>query len=303
MKHWLLVGLIVFFTQLAHAQFIIAAGESGSTAEMLGRKLCPTTKLESSCRYLITTGSLANLEALHNKKVAMAFVQSDLAIAQYHNQIDKKNLRLVAPLYWEKFLILTRQESDIVNFEDIRNKTISSGLTHSGPRAILEYLMRIAGIQQQEINLALPLSQIEQAGALCGGEVDAIIYMVSESSTLVKQASQLCPMRAVRISSAVLQQYPQSATAQITRLNPKDYPKLNVPEDLLSVQVLLSLFTTAEAQPDLVYETVSKLMRSGKFLPLLRNPKSETWQSLVNSLDIPLHQGASRYFVGSNDRL
>ncbi len=151
LKKILLVGAIVLPTLSiaicnSYTEYEITTGGSGETYIQIGKDLAKyiAPKACIKLKVLTSNGSLDNAYKLRSAKyprLKFAIMQNDVLqelqriAKEENNQIAKdlvNNLRVVRPLYNEEIHILSKANSNIKTFADLKGKKISVGPKKSG---------------------------------------------------------------------------------------------------------------------------------------------------------------------------
>ena len=159
-----------------------------------------------TCSIESTEGSIANIEALRAGEFDMAIVQSDWQFHAYEGDGPfaeagpYPDLRAVLSLHAEPFTVVARADSGIATVADLRGKRVNIGNPGSGQRATTEAVMAANGWTMADFAQASELPSDEQAAALAGGRVDAIVFTVGHPSGEIYDATELTAARLVPIT-------------------------------------------------------------------------------------------------------
>jgi uncharacterized protein len=255
------------------------------------------------CVMESTEGSIANIEALRAGELDMAIVQSDWQFHAYEGDGPfagagpDRDLRAVLSLHAEPFTLVAREDSGIRTVADLRGKRVNIGNPGSGQRATTEALMATNGWAMADFAQVSELPSDQQAAALAGGRVDAIVFTVGHPSGEIYDATESTPARIVPIAGPTVDRliasYPYYAKATIPggvyRGNDRPIPTLGV---------RATLVTSADTPDDLVYLVVKSVFENlGEFKglhPALANLDPQ--EMAKAALTAPLHPGAERYY-------
>ncbi len=290
-------GTIYIGTAGVTGVYYPAGGAICRMANRIGKKKGINCSMES------TEGSIANIEALRAGELDMALVQSDW---QYHAYQGTgpfaaagpfRELRAVFSLHAEPLTIVARDDSGIRSTEDLRGKRVNIGNPGSGQRATIEAVMAASGWSMADFAQALELPSDEQAAALAGGRVDAILFTVGHPSNEVYAATKQTQAHLIPVSGPavdrLLAENPYYAKAVI----PGGYYYGNdAPTETFGVRA--TLVTTAAMPEEEVYLLVRSVFDNFEdfkklhpaFMTLDRREMARA------ALSAPLHPGAERYF-------
>jgi TRAP transporter TAXI family solute receptor len=256
-----------------------------------------------NCAMESTEGSIANIEAMRAGELDMAIVQSDWQFHAYAGDGafaqagPYRDLRAVFSLHAEPFTLVAREDSGIRAAADLRGKRVNIGNPGSGQRATTEAVMAANGWTMADFAQASELPSDQQAAALAGGRVDAIVFTVGHPSGEIYDATKSTAARLVPITGPTVERlvadYPYYAKAMIPgglyRGNDSATPTFGV---------RATLVTTAATPDDLVYLVVKSVFENFEQFkslhPALAN--LDRREMARAALTAPLHPGAERYY-------
>jgi uncharacterized protein len=256
-----------------------------------------------TCAMESTEGSIANIEAMHAGELDMAIVQSDWQFHAYEGDGPfagagpYRDLRAVLSLHAEPFTVVAREDSGITTVADLRGKRVNIGNPGSGQRATTEAVMAANGWTMADFALASELPSDQQAAALAGGRVDAIVFTVGHPSGEIYDATKSTAARLVPTTGP--------AVDRLIADHPY-YARATIPGGLYlgndsatpTFGVRATLVTTATTPDDQVYLVVKSVFENfGEFKglhPALGN--LDRGEMARAALTAPLHPGAERYY-------
>jgi len=255
------------------------------------------------CAVEATEGSVYNIQAIRSRELDFAIVQSDIqfkavnGIGEFTQSGADKGLRAVFSLYAEPFTLVARRDAGVEQFEDLRGKRINIGALGSGHRGMMRELMKIKGWEDKDFALVTEFDSAEQAGALCGGEVDAFVYTVGHPSGAIKEATTACDSALVPLQGDLVKTLLNSTgyyrQAQIPggmyRGNPVDIETFGVGATLVVSSAVAD--ETVYALTKAVFENFDRFRKLHPAFSRLRKS-----QMLDDGLSAPLHPGAIRYY-------
>ncbi len=256
------------------------------------------------CMVESTGGSINNLESIRDSELDMGIVQSDWLYHAYNgSEVFKtdgpdKHLRVLFALHSEPFTVIARKDSGINKFDNLKGKRVNIGNPGSGMRATMEELMHIKGWDENAFGSVADFKPTDQAQALCGNRIDAMIYAVGHPNGAVQQATTLCPTKMIDLKGsdieALLAKHPFYMPATI----PGGMYAGN-PADVHTFGVQALLVASDELDPEIVYQFVKAVfdnLENFKTLhPVFATLKAEEMVSNANGI-APMHEGAVRYF-------
>ena len=255
------------------------------------------------CSVESTRGSVSNLNAIADQELEMGVAQSDWQYHAYNGSskfADKganKDLRAVFSVHAEPFTVLTRSDSGIKTFADLKGKRVNVGNPGSGQRGTMEVVMNALGWKMDVFALASELKSTEQATALCDNKVDAIVFTVGHPNVSVKEVSTSCdavivPVEGPAIDNLVKENsYYRAATIPGGMYRGTD-------TDVRTFGVGATVVSSTAVGADTIYHVVKAVFDDfddfKKLHPAFDDLKKE--EMISDGLSAPLHDGAVRYY-------
>ncbi len=254
------------------------------------------------CTVESTGGSIYNLNALQNKDIDLAIVQSDFQYRAYKGvkpgfPKKRSNLRALFSLHSEIFTIAVKKDSGITKLNDLLNKRVNIGVPGSGDRGTMEILMAAKGWTRDSFKLTSELKASEQPQALCDNKIDAMIFSAGHPNGVIQEVTASCGARLINISgkavSRMIKRYSYYAYAEI----PKNI-YINNKKKIKSFGVKATFVATTDLDEKIAYEIVKAVydnFASFKTLhPVFQGLKRE--DLIYDGNTAPLHKGAVRYY-------
>jgi len=233
----------------------IATGSKTGTYFQIGNNLAKYVAPDAciNLKVLNTKGSMDNTYKLRSpkySKLKFAIVQNDVlqqlqAFAKQGNKKAKnlvKNLRVLFPLYDEEIHIISKAQSNIKTFGDLKGKTISTGKKKSG--TTMTSFLLYKELFGEELRQFKNESFDEALLSLEKGEVDAIVKVAGQpvgrmSKQMDSSASQFIQLLSYDERNSNHQPVVSYYTADIKADN---YPWLNNDTPTLSTKAYLITF-------------------------------------------------------------
>jgi hypothetical protein len=147
-----------------------------------------------------TPGSIYNLEALADRQIDMAVVQSDWqahawnGTSRFASRGPMTELRSVVSLHLEPVTLLVRRGSGITGIADLRGMIVDVGHPSSGRRGTMERLMAEYGLTYDSFLAYRELPTAAALEAMCEGRVDAAVVVTGHPSALIGRTLENCPI-------------------------------------------------------------------------------------------------------------
>ena len=305
-----LLGAAMFSAPAVAQDRFITIGTGGQTGVyyVVGQSVCRMVNRGSDehnirCNAPSTGGSVANINGIKSGELNMGVAQSDVQYQAYNGTGNFEgdafeDLRAVFRIHGEPLTLLARADSGIETLDDLEGKRVNIGNPGSGQRNTMEVVMDAKGWDEDTFSLVSELDAAEQAAALSDNNIDAMVYVVGHPNGSIQEAtttvdSHLIPMNDDDIQG-IVDEYPYYSTSVI----PGGLYKNN-PDDVETFGVAATFVTSADADDDVVYETVKAVFddfdRFKRLHPAFENLDAQ--DMVTQGLSAPLHDGAKRYYV------
>ncbi|MFW2544613.1 TAXI family TRAP transporter solute-binding subunit [Primorskyibacter sp. 2E107] len=313
MKHYVLgaaaaVGMA--FGGAASAQEFISIGTGGVTGVYYptGGAICRLVNKSRKehgirCAVESTGGSVYNINTIKAGELEFGVAQSDW---QYHAYNGTSNfegdaafpeLRAVFSVHAEPFTLITRSDTGIEKFEDLKGKRVNVGNAGSGQRATMEVVMDAFGITMDDFSLATEYKGSEMATQLCDGNIDAMIYTIGHPAAAIKEASTTCDVTLVDVVGEPIDKLVADNPYYRVATIPGGMYDGN-PEDVTTFGVGATFVTSANVPEDTVYVVAKAVMENiddfRQLHPAFAN--LDPAQMVKDGLSAPLHPGAAKAY-------
>ncbi len=255
------------------------------------------------CAVESTGGSIANLEAIHNKDSEMGIVQSDLLYYAYNGKEifsdagkDKK-LRVLLALHFEPFTIVARKNTKINVFDDLKGKRVYIGPAGSGMRSTMEELIKQKGFNVKKFVNITDIKSGDQTDALCKGKIDALVYAGGHPNGTIEQVTSSCPTKLVSISDSDVEKLVSSHPFYVKATIPAGMYNGN-PQETKTFGVRALLVASEDLDEDVAYQTVKAVFENLDNFKTL-HPVFATLDAahmVANGSIVPIHPGAEKYY-------
>ncbi|MBL8362702.1 MAG: TAXI family TRAP transporter solute-binding subunit [Rubrivivax sp.] len=287
--------------------FGIATGGTGGTYYPLGGMLAQlisnkvvigNAKLSATAE---TAGaSVGNAQLLGRKEIESAFVAADVLDQAYNGkaQFDGKplkNLRALGALYPEQVQLVTAAKSNIRGFKDLKGKSVSSGSPGSGQWQLLGDLLEAHGMTRKDIGEDLS-SFAQSVDKIKDGNLVASLITAGAPTSAVTDLANGTEVRIVPLAGAEIEalKKKQPYYASVT-LPANLYKGQAAPVETLAV---MAIWATHEGlSDDTAYAVTKALFENTETLGQV-HPKGKeiSLKTALQSVSIPLHPGAARYY-------
>lgn len=285
----------------------IATGGTGGTYYPLGGMLAQliSNQAEVEGKRISATAetgnaSVANAGLLAQGSIETAFVAADILDAAYKgaNQFEGKaaeNLRALGSLYPETVQLVARADAGIASFADLEGKSVSSGSPGSGQWQLLGDLLEAHGMTRDDVSEDFS-SFAQSADKIKDGNLDASLITAGTPTSSITELANGHDIAIVPLTGsavAALQEVqPYYAT---TTLPAGTYDGVDSDVETLAVRAIWA--THADLDDDLAYAMVKALYENTETLAQVHVMGAQiAAETALESVSIPLHPGAERYY-------
>jgi len=249
-----------------------------------------------------TQGSVENINLIDRGELESGLAQSDVTYWAFYGdnmfseQGPRSDLRALARLYPEAVHVVVRRDGKLADVEALRGKRISIGAKGSGTAINARIVLTAFGLETGDY-VPRHLGPSASADALIAGELDAFFFVGGHPVAAVADLAEeveiaLLPLSGPQID-AMLEDRPFFSRMTIPQ---GTYAGVAATDTLsVSAQWLVS----ARLSPELVYQITGALWHeSTQTLLQGGHPEARHIQleRALDGINIPLHDGAARYY-------
>lgn len=286
--------------------FGIATGGTGGTyyplGGMLAQVITQTAKLENNQALSATaeTGnaSVANASLLGRKSIESAFVAADVLDAAYNGtgQFEGKavkNIRALGALYPETVQLIA--QPDVKTFQDLKGKSISSGSPGSGQWQLLGDLLAAYGMSRDDIKEDYS-SFSQSTEKLKDGNLSASLITAGTPTSSVVELSNGHSINVVALEGEAIEKLRKNQPYYASSVLPAGTYK-GVDKDVNTISVRAIWATHADLPEEVAYAVTKALYENtDKLAKVHVKGKEISLKTALESVSIPLHPGAKRYY-------
>lgn len=247
-------------------------------------------------------GSIRNVTAVDDGRVASALAQADLVDAAYRGRAPftpgkaLTHLRVIASLYPEAVHLVVAKGSAIRDAADLQGKAVSVGLTGSGTQPTAMTVLKAVGLNRRTVEI-LELGVFDAADMLRADGLDAFFFVGGAPLALINDLSSRGEVGLVPLSGPAFDalRTRQPLFGQIT-IPAQIYSR---PEDVQTLSVNALWIVSADISEERIYQITRALWHESNREVLLNSHEQAgyiTLESALTGLPIPLHPGAERYY-------
>jgi len=302
------VLFLIFLSSISVAtEFItIGTGSVTGTYYPTGAAICKLVNKYKKvtnirCSVESTAGSVYNINTLKSGELDFAIAQSDVVFQaskgtnKFKNRPIKK-LKSIMAIYPELLTLVTREDANIKQLLDIKEKRINLGNIGSGNEATAMVLLKQSKIKKNDLKFAGEYEADAMPQALKDNKIDGYFYMVGHPTANVKEAANSIKMKIIPLDGSAVKnlitKYPYFTQEEI----PKGMYKGN-PDSIKTFGVKAVLVTTSETSNKAVYTITKAILENFVIFKKFHSTYSNiTKKSLLQGLSAPLHEGAQKYY-------
>jgi len=285
----------------------IATGGTGGTYYPLGGMLAQmiSNKVDLGDKKLSATAetgnaSVANAGLLGRGDIETAFVAADILDAAYHGKKQfegkaVKNVRALGALYPEAVQLVARADAGLASFSDLKGHSVSSGSPGSGQWQLLGDLLASHGMERSDVDEDYS-SFSQSAEKIKDGNLDASLITAGAPTASITELANghditIIPLKGEAVDK-LLEVQPYYAKAVLPAGTYE-----GVDQDVETIAVRAIWATHADLPDDLAYALVKALYENTDTLAKVHvKGKEISLETALESVSIPLHPGAERYY-------
>ncbi|MGF1485774.1 MAG: TAXI family TRAP transporter solute-binding subunit [Prochloraceae cyanobacterium] len=300
-----IISVITLNSCVTNSQEITLTSGSGGSgyqriSEQISRSAAEVDRLEVLDRYN-SQGSLQNLQRLLDKEVDFAIVQLDVA----SEAMKQGKVQTLLILTEEYIHIVTREDSEIKTFADLKGKRIAIGAEGSGIYFTAKRLFEATDLEINEVaaNFSDGLQQT------IDNQVDAVVYVgpLGASEKVRNELDRASDLRFIAIAPSLVNyleiRFPESyRPAQMPAGTYKALPELPE-ENLATISTPGALITRPDVSQDKVAVlTWSILSTFRQYYPFYAKLAKENDREVMYRGLIYSHPGALQVFENGDPR-
>jgi len=287
--------------------FGIATGSTGGVYYPLGGMIAQVISNNAEiggARVIATaeTGnaSVANARLLQAGSIEAGMMGADIADQAYRGTAQfsdgaVSNLRAIGALFPETVQIVVRADSDIMGFGDLKGKTVSSGPAGSGMYQLFGDVL--AAFDMARADVSEDFSSFSQAvDKLRDGNIDAFFAIGGLPTVSIQDLASSHKVRLLSLTDEEIAKVRESQPYYATTVVPVG--TYDGQEEAVKTLALRALLITHDGvADDVVYEVTKAIYENSETLSKVHvQGKNVTLETALESVSIPLHPGAKRYF-------
>lgn len=261
-----------------------------NNAELEGKKLSATAETGNA--------SVANAGLLGRGDIESAFVAADILDSAYHgkNQFEGKaltNLRALGALYPETVQLVA--QPGLESFTDLKGHSVSSGSPGSGQWQLLGDLLDAYGMTRDDVSEDYS-SFSQSAEKLKDGNLDASLITAGSPTASIVELANGHEINIIPLTGAPIEKLRESQPYYASVVLPAGTYK-GVDHDVETIAVRAIWATHADLPDDVAYAVTKALYENTDTLGKVHvKGKEISVETALESVSIPLHPGAEKYF-------
>ena len=246
-----------------------------------------------------TAASVDNVKLVEAGRAELAFSLSDTAADAYNGSgsfTAPVPVRAVAVLYNNYTHIVALEGSGIETVADLAGKRVSTGAAGSGTEVIALRVLEAAGLSEADITQDR-LGASESAAALKDRRIDAFFWSGGLPTAAVLDLANSPGTTLKLVGSGELVEPLQASYGPQYQSAELPAGTYNNAEPVTVVAVANVLLTSAEADPELIYQITMNMIENREQLAAIHPEAAKlSLESAVAGSPIPFHAGAARYY-------
>lgn len=182
---FLIVAVVLLLSQETHSQIKIVSGFETEIYNQFAQDIKNNTDVPIV--IYPTKGSVDNFNRILSDSIQIAFMQYDVLLYKQLEMLDVKDyIKMFLPLYYEEIHLITKNNSKINNFSDLKGKIVGIGSKDAGSNITANFIKLKTEIDW--IDSEIPFSSSFQA--LLSDSIDAFFFVGAAPANALKSLSK-----------------------------------------------------------------------------------------------------------------
>ncbi len=246
---------------------------------------------------IVTRGAVENPRLIARGDIELALTNADLAYFAYNGQRpygEPLNILAAGALHPSVLHLISRADGEISTFEQLEGKRIALGAAGGPTVSLARLLLEAHGMSLDDVVPSF-LSYSDGFSQLGDGNIDAAFALAGYPAAGVLQTRATQDLSFIQIDSEIMAQFIIENPYYYLVDMPKEVYDTNMGSTLLAVPNILIVSGNAEA--DFVFGIVGSIYGNLQQLQQTNAIAQQIDLSQIEHLPIPLHPGASQYFM------
>lgn len=250
-------------------------------------------------------GGVANAKALQSGRGKIGMCLSNTQVQAYRGlgtfKSPHKDLRHVVSLYNLPHVWIVRKDSDFTSFEQLGDKSISTGKVGQTTFVLGQAILKAYGITFKSIKakggVVHILGDRERINMLKDKHIDAMALMAPLNHANFLSLKVMPGIRLLSIDKDKLQEIIESTPGIAELKIPKGTFQKDQKHDVYSISAVTTLICRADLEDELVYRITKAVVENHKrYLQYVPEQDKLMDTKPFHANMIPVHPGAMRYF-------
>ena len=246
---------------------------------------------------IVTRGAVENPRLIARGDIELALTNADLAYFAYDGQRpygEPLNILAAGALHPSVLHLISRADGEISTFEQLEGKRIALGAAGGPTVSLARLLLEAHGMSLDDVVPSF-LSYSDGFSQLGDGNIDAAFALAGYPAAGVLQTRATQDLSFIQIDSEIMAQFIIENPYYYLVDMPKEVYDTNMGSTLLAVPNILIVSGNADA--DFVFDVVGSIYGNLQQLQQTNAIAQKIDLSQIEHLPIPLHPGASQYFM------
>ena len=246
---------------------------------------------------IVTRGAVENPRLIARGDIELALTNADLAYFAYNGQRpygEPLNILAAGALHPSVLHLISRADGEISTFEQLEGKRIALGAAGGPTVSLARLLLEAHGMSLDDVVPSF-LSYSDGFSQLGDGNIDAAFALAGYPAAGVLQTRATQDLSFIQIDSEIMAQFIIENPYYYLLDMPKEVYDTNMGSTLLAVPNILIVSGNADA--DFVFDIVGSIYGNLQQLQQTNAIAQQIDLSQIEHLPIPLHPGASQYFM------
>ncbi len=248
-------------------------------------------------------GSITNISAVNEGRVASGLAQADLADAAFkgeapfHTSEPLTNFRAIGYLYPETLHVVAANRAEVSTVADLHERRVSIDRPGSGTQSVALKVLESAGLSEQDF-VAVETSTLEAIDMILADEIDALFFVGGAPVPVLSELLSGGDFSLVGLESEQIESLHSLTPFFKEAVISAD--AYETPSAVESINVGALWLVNANISRDRIYAITRALWHEDNRETLIAGHDQDQFMTLLSvltDLPIPLHPGAESYYV------
>lgn len=246
-------------------------------------------------------GGVSNAFAVGSDKAQLGIGTGHVTATAVQGQADfegrpQKNLRLIATMYPQQYLLVSWGDSGINTVPDLKGKSITTTPRGSSTEQMTRQVLEAYGMSYDDLSAVNHANNADSVNQMKDGQADAASHLITNPAAHAMELQSVKQIKVIPLTDAAIDELVKKYAGYYrTKIKAGTYDGQS--EDVPTIGDGAILFTNAEMDEELVYKITKALFENTGTLAAARSiMKTFTPENGYADAPIEIHPGALKYY-------